>query len=166
MKKPEIAMIVAMDRARLIGKNGDLPWRLPDDLKHFKALTIGHPVIMGRKTYESIGRALPERRNVVLTRQASWTALGVEVVGSPEEAFRLVAADPRVFVIGGQAVYESFLPLTDVLYLTRVEAEVADGDAWFPDWTGLPFRCIERTVHPADDRHPFAFAFETYAKED
>lgn len=152
-----------MDRNRVIGREGDLPWRLPDDLKHFKQLTLGHPVLMGRKTFESIGRPLPRRRNVVLTRRPDWTAPGVETVGSVDGALALLGDEPRVRVIGGGAVYAAFLGVADRLYLTRVDTEVENGDVWFPAWPEDRFRLLSREAYPADDRHEYAFAFEDYA---
>ena len=155
-----------MDHNRVIGKDGGLPWRLPDDLQHFKALTMGHPVVMGRKTYESIGRPLPKRRNFVLTRRAGWGADGVETAGGVEELRALIRDEKRVFVMGGEAVYAAFLPVADRLYLTQVDTEVRNGDARFPDWPAERFRLLSREPHPVDERHPHAFVFEEYAKID
>jgi dihydrofolate reductase len=117
---------------RVIGRDGDLPWRYAEDLKHFKRTTMGHAILMGRKTYESIGRPLPGRRNVIITRQAEFVAAGCEVVGSLEEALDAArASDPCPFVIGGASIYELALPLATELHLTEVQLEV-EGDVYFP----------------------------------
>lgn len=164
MSAPVVALVAAMDRNRVIGKNGDLPWRLPDDLRRFKSLTRGHAVIMGRKTFASIGRPLPRRQNVVLTRRPEWRAEGVEVASGIGDALERVRGEEHVFVIGGQAVYEGFLERADELRLTRVETEVDHGDVWFPAWPADRFRLVSREEHPADDRHPFPFAFENHVR--
>lgn len=166
MSGPEVRLIAAMDRHRVIGKNGDLPWRLPDDLRRFKTLTRGHAVIMGRKTYESIGRPLPDRVNVVLTRRPDWRAEGVEVASGVEDALERLGEEEEVFVIGGEGVYAGFLGRADRLHLTRVDTAVEGGDVHFPDWSPERFRLMSREEHAADGRHLFAFAFEDYARID
>jgi len=164
MKRPYIALVAAHDRHRVIGKDGQLPWRLPLDLKHFKELTLGHPILMGRKTWESIGRPLPGRRNLVLTRQAGFQAPGAETVGSPGEALAAVAGAPWLFVIGGEAVYAAFLPLAHSLFLTQVHTDVEGGDAFFPAIPFGVFQEISRQSHPADERHAHAFDFVDYER--
>ena len=116
--KPHISMIVARSRNGVIGKEGKLPWHLPEDLKFFKQTTMGLPIIMGRKTWESIGRPLPGRRNVVVTSKSSYSAPGVEVVGSLEEAIKLFSSNDTVMVIGGETVYKQALPWADTVWLT------------------------------------------------
>lgn len=153
-----------MDRNRVIGKDGELPWRLPNDLKRFKRLTQGHPILMGRKTWESIGRPLPGRLNLVLTRDPAFQAEGVEVVRSPEEALEKTGDRPWLFVIGGEHVYGAFLPRAERLYLTRVDAETEGGDAFFPEWDPAWFEEVSREAFPADDRHDCAYTFLEYAK--
>ena len=153
-----ISLIVAMDRRGVIGAGGALPWRLSDDLRHFKAITMGKPLIMGRKTHESIARPLPGRQNIVLTRQRGYKAQGCTVVHDVEDALAAGAGFEEVMVMGGAALYEQFLPRAARIYLTRVEAEV-DGDTWFPPFDASAWNEIERRDHPADERneHPYSF---------
>ncbi len=128
-----LSLIVAMDRKRAIGRDGRIPWRLSGDMRFFKTTTMGKPIIMGRKTWESLGRPLPGRRNIVITRDRDYVAEGAEVVHSPEAALALVATEPEAMVIGGAEIYRLFLPRADRIYLTRVDTEVAHADAWFPE---------------------------------
>ena len=125
--------IVAMTPDRVIGRDGTLPWHLPEDLAFFKKTTSGHPIVMGRATYDSIGRPLPSRRNIVLTRNPEWTAPGVEVIHRPDELLKLPDLGPSVFIIGGAAVYREFLPLLDDLLVSHLTAE-HPGDTWFPEF--------------------------------
>ncbi|MCS7067822.1 MAG: dihydrofolate reductase [Meiothermus sp.] len=158
-----IALVVAMDQHRAIGRDGALPWHLPDDLKRFRALTLGKTVLMGRKTYQSIGRPLPKRRNVVLTRDPHFRAEGVEVVHVPEEALQL---DEELMVIGGGEVYALFLPLATHLYLTLVDTAVPGADAFFPAWNPQDWRETHREHHPADERHALAFTYVDLERRD
>ena len=151
-----VNIIVAVSDNGVIGRGGGLPWRLPDDLRRFKALTIGHPVIMGRRTWESLGRPLPGRRNIVVTRNRAYAAQGVEIAGSLQKALAQVADAAEVFVIGGASLYADALPLAHRLYLTRVHAEV-EGDVRFPAWSPDDWQEVEADAHPADAQHPFAF---------
>lgn len=154
--------MVAWDRNRVIGKGGTLPWRLPDDMKHVKALTVGKPLIMGRRTYESIGRPLPDRTNIVLTRDPTFKADGVKVARTPEEAIALAGDAPETIVFGGADIFKLFMPMVDRLYLTEVDADVKDGDTFFPAFAnGMSFTVLENVPHPADERHPYAFRFLT-----
>lgn len=145
----KLAIIVAAARNGVIGRNNQLPWHLPQDLKYFKAVTLGKPVIMGRKTYESIGRPLPGRANIVITRDLSWCANGVEVVHSFDEALELASGVDvsEVMVIGGAEIYKAALPVAHRIYLTRIDLE-PEGDAFFPepgaDW--LLVSCVEGDV--------------------
>ncbi|MBO1437045.1 dihydrofolate reductase [Meiothermus sp. CFH 77666] len=152
----KIALVAAMDQNRAIGRAGALPWHLPDDLKRFRALTLGKTVLMGRKTYQSIGRPLPQRRNVVLTHDPSFRADGVEVVHSLEEALKL---DEELMVIGGGEIYALCLPLATHMYLTLVDTLVPDADTFFPAWNDQDWREIYREFHPADERHAFSFTY-------
>jgi len=156
-----ISFVVAFDRNRVIGKEGRLPWRLPDDMRRVRALTVGKPLIMGRRTYESIGRPLPDRVNIVLTRDAGFHADGIRVAHSPEEALALAGDAPEVIVFGGADVFARFLPMTDRIYLTEVDAEVEGGDTYFPSFEPASWRVVESVAHPADERHPYAFRFLT-----
>ncbi len=151
--------IVAHDQNRLIGGGNDLLWHLPNDLKYFKERTRGFPIIMGRKTFDSLGRPLPGRRNMVVTRQADWTAEGVEVFGSLEDALAaLNGAD--AFIVGGGEIYRVALPSVDVLYVTEVHAAIDGGDTWFPNYSE-GFTETAREDHPADERHAYAYSFVT-----
>lgn len=123
--------VVAMDPNRLIGREGGMPWHLPDDLKLFRRITTGHPVVMGRKTWDSLGRALPDRQNIVLTRDAGWKAEGAVRIGSPEELLELELIDREVCIIGGAQVYGLFMPMIDLLWASRIRHEY-QGDTWFP----------------------------------
>jgi dihydrofolate reductase len=128
-----LTAVVAMTPDRVIGKVGKLPWHLPEDLAFFKRTTSGHPIVMGRKTYESIGRPLPKRRNIVLTRDLEWSAEGVEVIHRPEELGKLADLDGRVFIIGGSEIYAAFLPQLNDLLVSHVH-EKHDGDTLLPDF--------------------------------
>ncbi|MFO1410545.1 MAG: dihydrofolate reductase [Steroidobacteraceae bacterium] len=155
---PRITLVVAAADNDVIGAGGALPWHLPADLRHFKALTFGHPVLMGRRTFEAIGRPLPGRRNLVLTRGAPALPPGVEAVGSLDEALRRCAGVPELFVIGGGEVYRLALPRATRIELTRVHARPA-GDAWFVLPDPAAWRELTRSGHPADERHPHAMTF-------
>jgi dihydrofolate reductase len=157
---PRVALVVAMADNGVIGKAGGLPWHLPDDLKYFKVVTFGKPVLMGRRTFESIGKPLPGRRNLVMTRAAAAAVPGVEYVGSVEQARTLAAGAAELCVIGGAEVFALALPLATRIYLTRVHAQVA-GDVYFPlrDFSG--WRESESVSHAADARHAYAMSFVT-----
>ncbi len=155
-----VTLVVAMDLRGVIGRAGGLPWRLPDDLKRFKALTLGKTVIMGRKTFESIGRPLPQRRNIVVTRDPRFAAPGIEVAASLEAALALCRQEPEVMVIGGAEIYRAALSLANKIELTRVEAEV-DGDVYFPALDPAEWRESAREQHPVDARHVYPMSFST-----
>lgn len=159
MNRSRLSLIWAMDEQGLIGAGNALPWRLPADMRWFRRHTLGKPVLMGRKTFESIGRPLPDRRNLVLSHRLD-ALPGCEIVRSLEAARRL-AGDAELMVIGGAQVYALALPAAERLYLTRVHG-VFEGDAFFPpvDWSH--WREIHRESHPADDRNPFACTFLIY----
>lgn len=156
----EIVLIYARAANGAIGKDGDLPWRLPADLKHFKALTMHRPMIMGRKTFDSLPGLLPGRRHIVLTRDAGWQAHGAEAAASLEDALAL-AGEGTVAIIGGAAVFDAVLPLADRVELTQIHADY-EGDTFMPP-LGPEWHETAREDHPADDRYP-AFAFLTYRK--
>ena len=155
-----ISLIAALGRDRVIGRDGGLPWHLPADLKRFKELTLGHPIIMGRKTHESIGRALPGRANLVVTRQRDYRAEGCVVVGSLEEALSYAVDDDEVFVIGGASLYAEALPVATRMYLTYVDGEF-DGDVYFPPYDESAWTRRDATEHAPDDRNPHRFRFVT-----
>jgi dihydrofolate reductase len=156
VSRPHVSLVVAVARNGVIGRDNDLPWRLPDDLKHFKAITLGKPVVMGRKTFESIGRPLPGRENRVVSRQAGFEVPGCRVFSSLEEA--LAGPEAEVMVIGGGQIYASALPLAQRLYLTEVDAEV-EGDAKFPEIDPGAWREASCEEHAVDERHAHAFRF-------
>jgi dihydrofolate reductase len=153
-----------MARNRVIGRGGGLPWHLPDDLKHFKALTMSKPILMGRRTCESIGRALPGRDNLVLTRERTWGAPGVTAVHSLEEALLRAASASELMVIGGAEIYRLTLPLAQRIYLTEVLAEV-EGDTFFPALQRSEWRELQSSTHPADARHAYGMRFVTLVRE-
>ncbi|MCI1186182.1 dihydrofolate reductase [Hymenobacter sp. DH14] len=158
-----VALVVAVAENGIIGQQGQLPWgRMPADLRHFKQLTLGHPVVMGRKTFDSIGKALPGRPNVVVTRQAGWAAPGCEVAGSVlgalERARELDAE--TVCVIGGGEIYREALPTADVVYLTEIH-HTFEGDASFPPLSPSEWREETRERHEADAQHTYAYSFVT-----
>ena len=155
-----LTLIVACAENRVIGRDGGLPWRLPDDLRRFQQLTIGHAILMGRRTWESIGRVLPGRRSVVVTR-ATIDVPGVETYTSLAAALAAVAEDPEPFVIGGEALYAAALPNATRIQRTRIHAEI-EGDAFFPEVDWRDWRLVAEEAHPADARHAHAFTFETW----
>ncbi|TMC42476.1 MAG: dihydrofolate reductase [Chloroflexi bacterium] len=154
-----ISFVLAFDRKKVIGKDGGLPWRLPDDMKHVREVTNGKPLIMGRRTYASIGRPLKGRTSIVLTRDPAFHQDGVLTARTPEEALALAGDAPEVIVFGGAEVFRQFLPIADRIYLTQVDADVG-GDTYF-DFDSADWRVVENTAHPSDERHPYAFNFLT-----
>jgi dihydrofolate reductase len=155
-----VSIIVATDEQRGIGLRGTLPWRLPEDLRRFKALTMGSPIIMGRRTHDSIGRALPGRHNIVISRRARLRIEGCTVVDSLAAALVAAGTVPRVFVIGGAEIYRLALPIAETLHLTRVHA-IVGADAFFPVLDSAEWLEVAREEHRADDRHAHAMSFVT-----
>lgn len=167
-----ISAIVAASENNVIGRNNEIPWHLPDDLKFFRQKTEGHPVIMGRKNYESIvqvlGGPLPKRRNIVVTRDSEYKAEGCEIASSLEEAIMYAHRDDdteEIFIIGGGEIYKQAMDLCNYVYLTRVHAWIA-GDVTFPEIDSAVWEEVERTDHPADAKHKFAFTILTYKRKD
>jgi len=162
----KICLLAALDRLNGIGRDNALPWCLPDDLKRFKALTLGKPVLMGRKTAESLGRALPKRRNLVLTRSGRVPFDGMEAVASLDDALAHAARDgaSELCVIGGGEVYAMSLPRATRLHLTHVDTVVEGCDAFFPGVDPVQWRAVAHEPHPADERHAFAFDFVDYER--
>jgi dihydrofolate reductase len=156
--RPRLSLIVAVARNGVIGKDNRLPWRIPEDLKRFRALTMGHHIIMGRRTWESIGRPLPGRTSVVVTRQRDYSAPGALVAHSLPEALAACAGDDEVFVIGGAEIYRAALRQTDRIYLTRVEADY-EGDVAFPQIEAEQWEEASRERHPGDGRDAPAYEF-------
>lgn len=156
-----VALLVAMSDDGVIGRDNNLPWHLPHDLQWFKRLTTGHSIIMGRRTYQSIGHPLPNRRNIVLSRNPAFKAEGVELAASFEAALELTQGDPEVFVVGGAAVYCLALPHAQRMYLTRVHAQV-EGDVRFPEWRADEWRLVWEEAHEADAEHAYPFTFQQF----
>lgn len=156
-----ISIIAALARNRVIGRNGRLPWHLPDDLAFFKQTTMGKPLLMGRRTWESIGRLLPDRPMIVLSRDTEYSAKGCIVV--PDWSIALIAASTshEIMVIGGTELYAQALHRADRLYLTRIDADF-EGDAWFPEWNETDWRLEWEEAHPTDERHAWPYRFQRW----
>ncbi|HEY1394101.1 MAG TPA: dihydrofolate reductase [Methylibium sp.] len=161
----KFALIAAVARNGVIGKDNNLLWRLPEDMRHFKATTLGCPVLMGRKTFDSIGKPLPGRRNLVITRNVEWLAPGVEVATSLHDALAVLHDATEVFVIGGAQIYAEMLPYADELVLTEIDADFV-GDTHFPDWDRSAFEEVSRETHHAAPPNDFDFAFVTYRRKE
>ncbi|MFM5654538.1 type 3 dihydrofolate reductase [Aeromonas veronii] len=161
----KISMIAAMAHDRVIGKDNQMPWHLPADLAHFKRVTLGKPVLMGRKTFESIGRPLPGRRNLVISRNPDYQAEGIEVVGSVEAALALLTGSSveELMVIGGGHLYAEMLPSADCLYLTQIDLAV-EGDTRFPAFDDGQWQPVDCESHPADEKNPHPYSFETWQR--
>jgi dihydrofolate reductase len=153
-----ISLVVAMAQDRVIGKNNGMPWHLPADLKHFKKITLGKPIIMGRKTFESIGRALPNRRNIVVSRNPDYAAPGCEMAQSLDEALALFSDQDEIFVIGGAQLFQDALPLASRLYLTFIDLTV-EGDTFFPAWNPDEWTEVSRESFPADADNAYDLEF-------
>jgi dihydrofolate reductase len=154
----EIALIVAASENNVIGRKGAMPWRLPADLAHFKRTTMGKQIVMGRRTFEAIGRALPGRRNIVVTRRTNVQADGIQITPSLEGALVLAGDAPEVMIIGGGELYRTALPLAQRIYLTRVQATIT-GDTVFPELNAEEWREVSREERAADDKNPYALSF-------
>ena len=159
-----VALVAAVARGGVIGRDSGIPWRLPEDMRRFRTLTMGHPVIMGRRTWESLPdqfRPLPGRGNVVVTRNSDWSAQGADRAGSIEDALRLLEGEATVFVIGGGEIYAAALPSADELLLTEIDAEI-EGDTYFPDWDPDDFEEVARERHVSSDG--VGYSFVTYER--
>lgn len=156
-----ISIIVAMAHHRVIGLKNQMPWHLPADLKHFKAVTMGKPMIMGRKTFESIGRPLPGRLNIVITRNLDWHADGVTTVHSLGDALIAAGAVDEVMIIGGGHLYAEALPKANRLYLTQIDLLVPEADTWFPAYETSDWQVVHEDFHQPDDKNPHAYCFQT-----
>lgn len=163
-RRSRLHVIAAVAENDVIGSGNDLPWRLPEDLRRFKALTMGHVLLMGRKTYESIGRPLPGRRTVVLSRDPGYAAPGIETAPDLDRALELAAGE-EVFVAGGAEVYRRALPRADELHLTMVHGEVP-GDTYFPAWDEAAWELVEEEPWPADERHRWPLSFRRYRRRE
>lgn len=162
--KSIISIVVAISTNNAIGKNNQLLWHLPADLKHFKQITTGHTIIMGRKTYESIGKPLPNRRNIVITRDTELNIEGVELVNSINEAITLCKNEDEVFIIGGAEIYKHALALTNRIYLTTVH-HTYEADAFFPTLPTNEWNEIDKEFHEADEKNSLAYTFSTLERK-
>ncbi|HOW76055.1 MAG TPA: type 3 dihydrofolate reductase [Candidatus Competibacteraceae bacterium] len=160
---PPLTLIAALAHNRVIGRDNRLPWRLPADLRFFKQTTMGKSLLMGRRTWESIGRPLPGRRMIVLTGHPGYSAPGCTVAHSLDEALTLAGPVAEIMVIGGAALYAQTLPLAARLYLTVVEADIP-GDVWFPEWNRLDWRLEWEEAHPADADHAWPYRFQRWER--
>ncbi len=158
-----LTLIAAMAKNRVIGKDNDLIWHFPEDLKHFKSLTSGHHVIMGRKTFESVGRPLPKRVNIIITRQKDYQAEGCKIAGSLEEALAMVENDDQPFIVGGAEIYKQSLNFANTIELTLIEAEY-EGDTFFPEFDPSIWKLARGEKKEADDKHAHPYEFLTYKK--
>lgn len=158
-----ISIITAMDKNQLIGKENGLPWHLPADLQFFKRSTLGKPIVMGRKTFESIGRPLPGRQNIIVSRNQNYAVEGCDTVTSLDQAIRVAGDVDELMIIGGANFYEQTLPRADRLYLTLVQGEF-DGDAWFPEIDFNQWQLIEREDHSADEKNECDYSFQVYQR--
>ncbi len=159
-----ITLVAAMSRNRVIGRDGGMPWHLPADLAHFKRVTLNHPVIMGRKTFQSIGFALPKRRNIVVTRQADAAFKGAETATSLAQALSLLGEPDAVMVIGGGQLYREALPMADTMELTFIDADI-DGDTTFPEWSAEEWQEVSREHRPADEKNVHDLEFVRFERE-
>ncbi len=159
-----VSIIAAMDRNHLIGNKNQLPWHLPADFAHFKSITMGKPIVMGRKTFESIGKPLPGRTNIVLTRNSDISFEGVACVSSIADAITLVSEADELMIIGGSTIYEMLMPQVDRMYITYVDAEF-EGDAWFPRFDKSMWLEKDSVVHPADEKNAYVCKFITFEKK-
>ncbi len=159
-----LSIIAAMSASRVIGNNNNLPWRLPADLKRFKNLTMGHHLIMGRKTFESIGQPLPGRTTVVISHQTDYAPAGVLVAHSIDQALQLVAGDNEVFVAGGAQIYQQMLPRADRLYLTSIHEEF-EGDTDFPEYEESDWQLISEENQEPDEKTPYPYSFLVYERK-
>lgn len=155
--------MAALSRNRVIGRNNQLPWHLPADLRFFKQVTMGKPLLLGRKTWESIGHPLPGRSMIVMTQEQDYCAQGCTVVHSLAEGLTIAGHAEEVMVIGGASLYAQALPIADQLYLTRIEADIA-GDTWFPAWQPEEWRLVSEEGHGVDDMHPWPFSFQRWVR--
>lgn len=154
----KISLIAAIANRRVIGKNNQLPWHLPADLKYFKATTLNKPIVMGRKTYESLGKPLPQRTNIILTSDRTYKAHGCYVVHSFDEAIQAVKDAEEIFIIGGATLFQLYLPLANRFYLTMIHADF-EGDTFFPDFDAASFRLLKEENHLPDEKNPWPYDF-------
>ncbi len=163
MSRPMLSLITAMDSNRVIGKNNSLPWHLPADLAYFRQTTMGKPVIMGRKTFDSIGKALPGRKNIVLTRDNNFEAPDCEIATDIDQAMSKVDGSVEVMLIGGASLYEQTIHSADIIYLTLIHHEF-NGDTWFPEINPKNWKLESRDDFERDEKNQFAYSFLKYLR--
>ncbi|TCV12271.1 dihydrofolate reductase [Sphingobacterium alimentarium] len=163
MSDTKITLIVAAAENNAIGKDNKMPWHLPNDFKYFKKNTLEHSVVMGRKTFESIGKPLPERRNIILTRDMNYTHEEVDVANSVQEVQNYCRDEREIFIIGGAEIYKQTLPLADKVLLTRVHTTI-NGDAYFPELLDHEWNLVSAEKHEKDEKHAFDYTFEVYER--
>ncbi|MBS4209436.1 dihydrofolate reductase [Bacillus sp. FJAT-50079] len=159
-----ISLIAAMDINRVIGQNNDLPWRLPRDWQHLKKITMGHPIILGRKNFESIGRPLPGRRNIILTRNSRCTYDGCEIAHTIEDVFELCKGEEEIFIFGGEQIYQMFLPYVERMYITKIHHSF-EGDTYFPDFDHEEWKEVSVEKGITDEKNPFVYYFHLYERK-
>lgn len=162
-----ISMVAAAGECNTLGKEGKLLWNLPHDLQHFKRLTLGHPVIMGRKTFETLDAPLPKRTNIIVTRQKDYKAEGAIVTHTLEDAIKLAKeaeGSDEICIVGGGEIYKLGLAYADKIELTRIHHQFEGGDAFFPNFDLMEWRLIKREFHPADERHQYSFTYQTFVR--
>ncbi len=164
MARPLLSLICAMDKNRLIGNNNELPWHLPADLALFKKNTMGKPIIMGRKTFDSIGRSLPGRQNIVITSNPSWSTEGCDAANSVDQALALVKNADEVMLIGGASLYQQTIERADMLYLTLIN-HTFSGDTWFPEFDLQQWTVVEETFFDSNETNSHSFSFIKYIRE-
>ncbi len=164
--KPKVSIIAIVARNGAIGRDGDQPFHISEDFRRFKALTLGHPIIMGRKTFEALPKgALPGRRNIVISRNAQWNAPNTERASSIEEAIAMCNDIDEIFIIGGGLIYSQTMPLCDCLYITEVDADVTDADTFFPEINSSEWQPIESSDYAIDPRSSTPYHFTTYSRK-
>jgi dihydrofolate reductase len=159
----KISLIASIGKNSELGFHNQLLWHLPDDLKNFKKITSGHTIVMGKKTFESIGKPLPDRKNIILTRDTNYEADGCVIAHSPEEILKFVNNYDEIFIIGGGEIYKIFLPLANKLYLTEVDA-TPPADTFFPKFDKRDWKLVRSVLHPKDEKHLYSFSFNIYEK--
>jgi dihydrofolate reductase len=159
-----ISLIAAIGKNNELGKGNTLLWQMPADMKHFIKMTSGHPVIMGRKTFESIGKPLPKRRNIVITRDLNYKKEGIEITHSLDEAFKLFKKEEEIFIIGGAEIYKQTIGIADKLFITHIEAEDKEADSFFPEIIPIVWNEISHEEHKKDEKNPFNYTFSVYEK--
>lgn len=160
----KVSLIVAMDKNRVIGKENDIPWRIPNDWEYVKNTTKGHPIILGRKNLESIGRALPDRRNIILTRDKGFTFNGCEIAHSIEDVFKLCKKEEEIFIFGGEQIYYLFLPYVEKMYITKIHHEF-EGDTFFPELNYEEWNEVSVKKGIMNDKNPYNYYFHVFERK-